>query len=235
MKPRYHPSISAAGLTLALTVTISAQGPAKFGEVQKANAVTLREYTWKSRTEIKVKGESKNIKLEQVRYDMNGQLQKKPLGGTPPSSGQPAQSGGGLRGRAKQKVVENKKEEFVELMTNLGKLVASYGHLQPEQIQAFVKHATTTQGVGDLQGTLGIRGQNVLQPGDSLTIWVDPSTMFMRRAEIATGLEKKPVSAVADYQTLSGGPNYMARAVLQYPDKAVELTVDNYDYQRVGR
>ena len=49
---------------------------AQFAESQKANAQALRQYTWKSRTEIKLKGESKNVKLEQVRYDATGALQK---------------------------------------------------------------------------------------------------------------------------------------------------------------
>src|SRR5690349_3913619 len=99
-----------------------------FAESQKANAQALRQYSWKSRTEIKVKGESKNVKLEQVRYDANGSLQKTPIG-APAAAAAPAPSGRGGRGggRVKAKVIENKKEEFGELMKGLGQLVASYG------------------------------------------------------------------------------------------------------------
>src|SRR3982750_252409 len=78
-----------------------------FAESQKANAQTLRQYTWKSRTEIKLKGESKNVKLEQVRYDANGKVQKTPIG-APPAAAPPPQGGRG--GRLKGKVIENKKE-----------------------------------------------------------------------------------------------------------------------------
>jgi hypothetical protein len=35
---------------------------------------------------------------------------------------------------------------------------------------------------------------------------------------------------VVDYQSVPNGPTYMARAVLTYPEKNVELTVDNLDY-----
>ena len=38
------------------------------------------------------------------------------------------------------------------------------------------------------------------------------------------------VGLVADYQSVPNGPTYMARAVLTYPEKNVELTVDNSDY-----
>jgi hypothetical protein len=58
------------------------KGPS-FAESQKANAQALRQYSWKSRTEIKLKGESKNVTLEQVRYDENGKLQKTPIGAPP--------------------------------------------------------------------------------------------------------------------------------------------------------
>src|SRR5437868_5656313 len=91
-----------------------------FAESQKANAQTLRQYSWKSRTEIKLKGESKNVKLEQVRYDADGKVQKTPIG-TPPAAA-PASPQGGRGGRMKAKGIENKKEEVGEVMKGLGQL-----------------------------------------------------------------------------------------------------------------
>ena len=199
-----------------------------FAESQKANAQALRQYSWKSRTEIKLKGESKNVKLEQVRYDANGKLQKTPIGSPPAAAPPPAQGGRG--GRLKGKVIENKKEEFGELMQGLGQLVASYGHLPPDKLQAFKANATTAKGEGALQGTAQIQGLNVLEQGDSVTIWIDPASQMMRRVEIKTIYDKKPATVVADYQSVPNGPTYMARAVLTYPEKNVELTVDNSDY-----
>src|SRR3954451_11743925 len=105
--------------TVALVVLSSAAVVAQdkvqpsFAESQKANAQALRQYNWKSRTEIKLKGESKNVKLEQVRYGADGKLQKTPIG-APPAAAPPAQGGGGRGGRLKAKVIENKKEEFGE-------------------------------------------------------------------------------------------------------------------------
>ena len=34
--------------------------------------------------------------------------------------------------------------------------------------------------------------------------------------------------------TLDNSPTYQARAVLTYPEKQVELTVENFEYQHVG-
>ena len=219
-----------AGLVLfALSSAVLAQGPPPFAESQKANAQALRQYSWKSRTEIKLKGESKNVKLEQVRYDLNGKLQKTPIGGPPPQAAAPAQGGRG--GRLKKKVIENKKEEFGEMMQGLGQLVASYGQLPPEKLQAFAANATKGRGEGAMQGTAQIQGVNVLQPGDSMTLWIDPASQMMRRVEIKTIYDKKPATLVAEYRSVPNGPTYMARAVLSYPEKNVELTVDNYDYE----
>ena len=220
-------------VTIALVALCSAMVLAQdkvqpsFAESQKANAQTLRQYSWKSRTEIKLKGESKNVKLEQVRYDANGKLQKTPVG-APPATAPAPQSGRG--GRLKAKVIENKKEEFGELMQGLGQLVASYGQLPPDKLQAFKATATKGRGEGELQGTAQIQGLNVLEQGDSMTIWVDPASQMMRRVEIKTIYDKKPATLVADYQSIPDGPTYMARAVLTYPEKNVELTVDNSDY-----
>src|SRR3954468_4640982 len=231
---RWTRTVTPLRATVALVALCSAmalaqdKGQPSFAESQKANAQTLRQYSCKSRPEIKLKGESKNVKLEQVRYDANGKVQKTPIGAPPAAAPPPAQGGRG--GRVKAKVIENKKEEFGELMKGLGKLVASYGQLPPDKLQAFKTTATTGRGEGALQGTARIEGLNVLEQGDSVTIWVDPASQMMRRVEIKTIYDTKPPSVVTDYQSVPNGPTYMARAVLTYPEKNVELTVDNSDY-----
>jgi hypothetical protein len=222
--------LRAALVLLALgSATVLAQGRPPFAESQKANAQALRQYSWKSRTEIKLKGESKNVKLEQVRYDLNGKLQKTPIGSPPQAA--PAPAPGGRGGRIKKKVIESKKEEFGEMMQGLGQLVASYGQLPPEKMQAFAANATKGQGEGAMQGTARIQGLNVLQQGDSMTMWIDPASQMIRRVEIQTIYDKKPATLIAEYRSVPNGPTYVARSVLTYPEKNVELTVDNYDYE----
>jgi hypothetical protein len=223
-----------AALLLALGSTlVLAQGQPTFAESQKANAQALRQYSWKSRTEIKLKGESKNVQVEQVRYDLNGTLQKTPIAGPPPAASAAAAAparGGRGGGRVKNKVIENKKEEFGEMMKGLGQLVASYGHLPPEKMQAFAANATKGKGEGAMEGTAQIQGANVLVEGDSMTMWVDPASQMMRRVEIKTVYEGKPATLITDYKSVPNGPTYMAQAMLVYPEKNVELTVDNYEY-----
>src|SRR5581483_5485634 len=85
VSPRW--GVFSLGLCLLASAAL-AQGPPNVAEMkanlqkqQQANEQALRQYTWKSRTEVRVGGEVKSILLEMVRYDANGQLQKTPIGG----------------------------------------------------------------------------------------------------------------------------------------------------------
>ena len=73
-----------AGLGLAL-----AAGPVESQDMQQKiaaakqaaakNQQALRAYTWIEKTEILMKGEVKNTKLESCRYGPDGKVQKTPL------------------------------------------------------------------------------------------------------------------------------------------------------------
>src|SRR5215831_14109529 len=177
-------------LFVLVAVVLFAQDASQFGQAQKDNAAKLKEYTWKSRTELKLKGESKKITLEQVRYDMDGQLQKTPIGGTPEAQQQQQSSGGRSGGRIKQKIIENKKEEFADTMKSLGQLAASYASVKPEKWQQFMQTATKSQE----NGVVKISGKGVQLPDDSVGIWVNPKNWMLQRIEIQTIYDAKPVS-----------------------------------------
>ncbi len=225
------------GSSLALAAGVFGQHKEQFAQAQKENSAALKQYTWKSRTEIKVKGESKNVKVEQVRYDLDGKQQKTQIG-EPPQQGAQQETGrrGGRRGRGrvKEKIIQNKKAEFAELMQSLGQLVGSYAHIPPDKMQAFAQNATVAQGQGESGDQVLIQGSNALVSGDTMSIWIDPSSYGMRRIEIHTSFEGKPVHFTGEFQALTDGPTYPARLRLDYPDKEVELTVENYDYQKLG-
>lgn len=212
--------------SLAPVATLGAQdAKQKFAEAQKANTAAARQYTWKSRTELKLKGESKSVKLEQVRYDANGQLLKTPID----TGAQQAQQPSG--GRLKQRVIAKKKEEFGELIKGLAGLVTSYAHMPQDKMQAFTQNATFKPGQGQDAGAIQIAGQPGIAAGDSLTLWVDKSTMLFNRIAINSVYDKEPVTVGAAYATTPTGLNYMAKATVDYPSKGVQLIVDNYEYK----
>lgn len=230
------PSLLLAAFALTSGSLASGQQKEQFAQAQKDNAAALRQYTWKTRTEIKMRGESKSVKLEQVRYDLDGKLEKTAIDGAPaPAAKEEAGGRGGRRGgKLKEKVIEKKKDEFAELLKNLGQLVGSYAHMPPDKMQAFAAGATLTPNQGDKKDQLLIQGKNVLQAGDTMSVWVDPKSYMFRAVEIQTSYEEKPVHFKGDFQPLTAGPTYSARSVLEYSDKEVELTVENYDYQKLG-
>jgi hypothetical protein len=201
-------------------------------KAQRANAAALREYSWKSRTELSLKGETRNVRLEQVRYDLAGRLQKTLIGGQSQDSGSGrTRSEGPLR----QRVIAKKQEDFRDLMNDLAALADSYAHLPPDRIQAFATHATFTKREGIEAGLVRINGRSVPTAGDEMVVWIDPVSAMTRTVEIRTALESKAVHLVADYRSLHNGLTYQARSVLRYPDEQLNLTVENFDRQFEGR
>lgn len=217
---------------LAVSLQCFAQGmdPAKFTSVQKENAQALRQYTWKQRVELQLKGETKKVSLSMLRYDAQGQEQKTLLSEEPQPQ-PPAPPSGKKGGRLKAKIVENKKEDFKEMMEGLVTLVKSYSQIPPDKLKEAMAGAEKIPGEGDMQEAIGLHLTNIVQPEDSLTIWIDMESMLFRRIEIASSYDKEPVTAVADYKQLARGPNTMAQAVLQYPSKNLLVKIDNFDYQ----
>jgi len=173
-----------------------------------------------------LKGETKKVTLNQMSYDMYGNEQKTLLSEQPPADAQPS------GGRLKQRVVAKKTGEFKDMMQEIAALVKSYTELPPEQLQAALKQGSFSQGQGDMQGAIQIQMQNVIQQGDSLTIWIDRTAMLFRRAVIATTYEGNPVTATANYAMLPTGQVYMAQTILNYPKKEVVVEIDNSNYQR---
>lgn len=199
----------------------------QFVQSQRKNAEELRQYTWKSRTEIRRGREIKSVQLALMRYDIYGALQKTPITAT----AQPQLPARGLRGRIAQKM----KDEFVDTLQNLEALARSYGELPPEAMQRFIATASVAPDVGLQQTALRLSGQDVRRPGDSMSIWMDRSTRRMRKVDIHAALDGKPVRVVSDYRDLPDGPTYLARSAIDYPSEALTVVAENFDYQRVAR
>ena len=231
------PRLAVAAVVALLPAFVAAPSAQQrdFVQAQRANAEALREYVWKSRTELKLNGESRHVRLEQVRYDLDGRLQRTQIGGGAGGSQDPGVGRGRSGGPLRQRVVAKKQDEFKELMNDLAGLAASYAHLPPDRLQAFASRATITKGQGIETGSLRIEGRGVLGAEDEMVVWIDPMSSMMRRVEIRTALEAKPVHIAAGYRSLDNGLTYQARSVLRYPDKQLNLTVENFDYRFVAR
>ncbi len=200
--------------------------PQEVAAAIKGNAQALKAFSYQQRMQLQLKGELKKVTLTQMNHDMNGNLQKtllseEPSGDAPPSGG-----------RLKQRVVAKKKGEFKKMMGEIADLVHSYSELPPQQLQAALRQATFSEGQGDMAGAVQIQMHNVIQPGDSLTFWIDRTAMLFRRIAIGTTYEQNPVTTTANYAMLPSGQVYMAQAIVNYPKKQVMVQLDNMNYSR---
>jgi hypothetical protein len=89
---------------------ISPQGlnPEQVANTIKANAQALKTFSYQERTQLTLKGETKKVTLSQIGYDMYGNQQKTQLSEDPPEGSSQQDSGGGRRGRLKERVVERR-------------------------------------------------------------------------------------------------------------------------------
>ncbi len=195
-------------------------------DAMKQNAVALHQYTWKSQTQIRKEGDVKATKLYSSRYAADGtvvQLLLRENSASLPKFG--------IRGM----VAKKKKEEAQKLIEELQQLAKSYGELPPAKMQEFMKSANATLETNEPQALLRLESTNVLQPGDSMTIWLDANTRHQRRVEINSTFDAKPVRIVTEFRDLPNGPTYMARSVVDYPREELTLTMENFDYEHLAR
>ena len=194
-------------------------------DAMKQNALALRQYTWKSQTQIRKEGEVKATKLYSSRYAADGtvvQLLLEEESAKLPKFG--------IRGM----VAKKKKQEAQELIEALQQLAKSYGELPPAKMQQFMTSARASLETNTPQPLLRLKSGNVLQPGDSMIVWVDANTRRQRRIEINTSFDAKPVRIVTEFRDLPNGPTYMARSVVDYAGAELTLTVENFDYEHVS-
>jgi hypothetical protein len=191
----------------------------KFAQAMKQNAQALRQYSWKSRSQVRKDGELKSTKVFMTRYAADGtqvQMLVEEDSAKLPKFG--------LRGM----IAKKKKEEAGKLIEALQKLSKSYGELPPAKMQEFMGKAT----VRLEQNMLRLEATDVLQPNDSMIVWLDATTRRQRRIEIVPSYDAKPVRIVSEFKDLPAGPTYMARSVVDYPREELTLTVENFDHER---
>jgi regulator of protease activity HflC (stomatin/prohibitin superfamily) len=198
----------------------------KFAIAAKQNAAALQQYTWKSQTQIRKEGDVKATKLYSNRYAADGtvvQLLLQEESAKLPKFG--------IRGM----VAKKKKAEAQELIEALQRFAKSYSELPPAKMQEFMKTANATLETNAAEPLLRLESTNILQPGDSMIVWLDANTRRQRRVEINSTFDEKPVRIVTEFRDLPNGPTYVARSVVDYPREELTLTMENFDYEHLGR
>ena len=223
-----HPRLWAWAFAIVFTAAASvpAQMDQGLARAQQENARALMKYEWKSRTEVRKDGETKKVQVEAVRYDVGGTQQKTTISATP----EPDLPKFGIR----KAIAKNKLKDFRETIAGLAALAKSYSELPPDQMRQFMATAAITPELTAQHRLVRIAGGNVLQQGDSMTVFVDAGSRRQRRIEIQTMFETKPVRIVCEFQDLPGGPTYMARSHVAYDGDSIAIITENFDYIRIA-
>ena len=225
MNTRRFTQIARQGfLVLTLSAGIlAAQVEPAFLQAHRQNGDQLKHYSWKSRTEVQKDGKTKSIQLSLVRFDTRGDLQTTPISATQPDMPQR-----GLRGR----IAKGKKEDMLETLESLKGLARSYSDLHPVDMQRLMANAALVPDGVSSTKLVRATGTNVLQTGDSMTVWADASTQHLRKVEVMSRLDKKAVRVISEFEDLPNGPTAMSRSVIQYPGEELTVIVENFEYTR---
>jgi hypothetical protein len=219
------------GLVTSLTVSGAAQAPPTPDQMVAAlkqnlaeSQKRLRSYEWVETTSISLKGEEKSRKQQRVYYGADGKLTKIPLGEPPP---QAAPSGGRGRGRLKEKIVENKKDDMKEYMERAASLIHLYVPPNPAQIQQ-AKDKGNMAMRAQPQG-MRVEFQNFIQPSDMLAIDVDAKAALLSALTVATYLDKPEdaVTLAVRFGALGDGTSYTAQTTLDAKAKSIRVVVEN--------
>ena len=201
---------------------LRAQAPAagekadQYAAKAKENATLLRQYSWKMRIETTIKGETKPAAVYQLRFDLDGKLQKTLLTA-------PAEEPSGLGKRFKAK----KQKEAKEWAEDLAEVVKRYLSPSPGNMMDFFAKAKSAPAK---DGTAQVTASGFLDPGDTATFWVNRETRQAVRYAFSTKLQGDQVQGKVDFRQVPDGPHYPARILVQVPAKQASAKVETFDY-----
>lgn len=191
--------------------------------VRQANAAKLKQYQWDSRSEISMDGKQKDIRVEQVQYTPAGTLQRTVLNNQ--TCNMPI-------GFLRHAIAEGQLQQVEKFLHGLHDLLDKYTMQTAPAMDQFIAGAAVGSATApDGSQLLKLVGTNVIQPGDSLTVWVNRATMAFQKVEVSTTYETVPATLTATYKTSRTGLTYLSMAEIDVPQKKVVLQVHNYDFE----
>lgn len=225
-----------AGATLtpaaAQTATTgSADRAVQIAQTRRANGALMHHFAWNSRVEVVINGQVKDTKIEQLSYDSSGQLQTLLLNDQKASRTYLPTPIGFLR----KAIAEDKEKEMVAFLTGLKGMLGQYTLSTAGKILDFMTTATATG--PNANGLLQLTGNNVVVPGDNLTLLVNPWTQHVTQMMVNTSFQGAPAQLTATFETLpgpvNGGLNYVSFAEVTVPSKQLSVQVQNYNFNRL--
>jgi hypothetical protein len=199
----------------------------QIAQARHANAALMHQYLWTSRVEILKGGQVKDMRIEQVSYDANGQLQHTITNEQGANKMYLPTPIGFLR----RGIAAHEKEEMEQYLAGLKAMLEQYTLPTAGKILDFMTSAKPSG--PDANGLFQMSGNNVVQQGDNLTLWVNPWTQQVRRMTVSTSFQGGTVQLDATFASLPvTGLNYVSLAEATVPAKQLSVQMQNYNYNR---
>ena len=225
-------------MALALVVAVIGSAPVGAQDVQQklaaakqaaaANQQALRAYSWLEKTELSLKGEVKNTKVDMCRYGPDGKVQKSPVV-TPP----PREKQRGLKG----KIVAKKTEEMKDELESAVQLIHQYVPPQPDLMQVVMNSAGTASISQAGPGAAALKFPGYVKAGDALTLTFDSTVKALRQIDVSTWLDKpdNPVLLKVTMAALPDGTSHPEVVTLTIPDSKLEVRITKSNYQKIAQ
>ncbi|HEU4687683.1 MAG TPA: hypothetical protein VFS23_04945 [Vicinamibacterales bacterium] len=191
------------------------------------NQKALRSYSWLEKTELSLKGEVKNTKVDMCKYGPDGKVQK-----TPVVEPAPAEKKRGLRGRVVAKKTGEMKEELEAAVA----LVQQYVPPSPDLMQVVMNAGTASISQAG-PGAASLKFPGYVKKGDALTLTFDSTVKALRQMEVNTWLDE-PENAVnlkVTMQSMADGISYPGTIVFALPKRQLEVKITKSNYQKIAQ
>jgi hypothetical protein len=195
-------------------------------QVIAINKQSLQTYQWTETTQLTLDGDPKPPTQNLCQYGPGGQVQKTPIGPPPPPP-----SGG----RLKQRIIEKKKAEIQDYMTEVKGLLSMYVPPDPQKMQQ--AYGSGNAFLNPQGGLTNLVFKNYAQQGDQMTLTFDPSGPKVISLSVNTymGQEKDAVTLQVQMASLPDGTNYVQQTVLNATAKKLVVTTTSTNYQKMGQ
>lgn len=228
-----HSRLVWAACALALIVVAPAaaqdlqQRLAAAKQAAALNQQALRSYSWLEKTELSLKGEVKNTKVDLCRYGPDGKVQK-----TPVVQPAPAQKKRGLRG----KIVANKTEEMKEELEAAVALVQQYLPPSPDMMQVVMNAGTASLSQAG-PGRLSLKFPGYAKANDALSLTFDSTVKSLQLIDVNTWLDEpeNTVTLKVTMAALPDGTSHPGTVVLAIPKRQLEVRITKSNYQKLAQ
>ena len=191
------------------------------------NQKALRSYSWLEKTELSLKGEVKNTKVDMCKYGPDGKIQK-----TAVVEPAPAKKKRGLRG----KVVAKKTGEMKEELEAAVALVQQYVPPSPDLMQVVMNAGTASLSQAG-PGFAALKFPGYVKTGDALTLTFESAVKTLHQIDVTTWLDE-PENAVTlkvTMQAMPDGISYPGSIVFALPKRQLEVKITKSNYQKLAQ